>query len=134
VRFLPRPSALVSLAVALIFSAWWAWGPAPGRRPASVVAGNGLYNHYLQEHPEAYPSEPDYCLQLGDFPLGFEVIIFVASLWPLGLAIRYVSRARAVRAARRVGFCRGCGYDLRATPDRCPECGRAVELIFGVAR
>ncbi len=58
---------------------------------------------------------------------GFERVLFVPD-WFLAavfgvLPYRAVRRWRSARRDRLVGRCRRCGYDLRASPGRCPECG-----------
>jgi hypothetical protein len=41
---------------------------------------------------------------------------------PTWFTLLYVRRKRR----RTSGSCRACGYDLRASPDRCPECGNSA--------
>jgi hypothetical protein len=41
----------------------------------------------------------------------------------LVLPIAWYARRRRDRRRARTGACAVCGYDLRATPERCPECG-----------
>jgi hypothetical protein len=49
--------------------------------------------------------------------------VFALSMVPLGVALgRWMGRERR----RKRGLCVRCGYDLRASGERCPECGWAV--------
>ena len=53
-------------------------------------------------------------------------------LWPLavGAALLLLWTRRMQKRPRRVkpGYCAICGYDLRATPERCPECGAIPKM------
>jgi hypothetical protein len=58
------------------------------------------------------------------FPYWLAWLLFLAGGWPL---IGRLARLATLRMARPSNHCRQCGYDLRATPDRCPECGSGRE-------
>ena len=56
-------------------------------------------------------------------PTPFVVSLF--AILPLAAGVRHVRRRRRARRSP-AGCCIACGYDLRASPERCPECGRAA--------
>src|SRR5204862_6302964 len=57
-----------------------------------------------------------------ELAITWPLVMLIALMLPasrlVGRAVRHARR----RLRRRSGRCLGCGYDIRATPRRCPEC------------
>ncbi len=57
------------------------------------------------------------------FPLWVPLLVFGCATWRLRFA-----PANLLRRRKKLGLCLRCGYDLRASRERCPECGTAFEM------
>jgi hypothetical protein len=75
-----------------------------------------VYGSASEVHSASRLAVPFWAIALGGVPL------------PAAFLLR--RRLAGRRAAR--GLCPQCGYDLRATPERCPECGTGINLCRGL--
>jgi hypothetical protein len=96
----------------------------------SSLSGSGIQNalasdSYFGCHFDRFP-------YAGDMFGGFASAALAVPIWFLTVVfgtppVLWAMSARRARLRSVRGLCPVCGYDLRATPERCPECGTPVE-------
>jgi hypothetical protein len=96
---------------------WWTGLYA--RRAADVFtrSGHTLHFGFGYSHEVKKTATSSFETWQTVFPWALPTAVFAAL--PAFAGWRFLHR-------RKEGLCPTCGYDLRASPDRCPECGRLV--------
>src|SRR5690242_11214938 len=87
-----------------------------------VTPGSWSFAGFRGSHSQmaiGRPPAPSGVITIDEFTLPLWAPALAAAILPALWLLLWVRRRRCTPA----GCCPQCGYDLRATPERCPECG-----------
>ena len=103
---------LFSTAVLLLWLRWVNHGTA-ARMAANGPPPDPVHAKIYWEALESTRSSPPV------WAIAFNFVMAISR----AVTVKRRLREHASEALRQAGRCRSCGYDLRASPGRCPECG-----------
>jgi len=109
----------------------------PGLPPQKSVWSGQWQRHWSHQTSQWYLDRPQFqdellwanLLIIGHnytLRLPYWLLLFVSLAVPEWQICRWGLRQWRGNRHEQTGRCRTCGYDLRATPTRCPECGAEV--------